>query len=73
MLLKGREDAKKQASIFNHKIEGKMIKKVEREVQFTYCVLFFSDPLNHEFFKVHYVFVHGICFFQPSGLKSHLL
>lgn len=38
VLLKGREEAKKKVSTFDHKIEGKMIKKVIKEVNFIYCV-----------------------------------
>lgn len=74
MLLKGREEAKKQANIFDHNIEGKMIKtKVIREVKFIYYV-FFSDPSNHAtFFKVLCVFVHAIYFFQPSGLNTRVI
>lgn len=36
VLLKEREKAKKKKSIFDHKIEGKMIKKGDGEVKFIY-------------------------------------
>lgn len=43
MLLKGREDAKKKASIFNHKIEGNMIKKKGKKGSITHLLCsFFS-------------------------------
>lgn len=43
MLLKGREEAKKKASIFDHKREGTVMKKVIREVKFISSGIF-SDP-----------------------------
>lgn len=39
VLLKEREEVKKKGSMFDRKIEGKMVKKVTRAVQFIfYCV-----------------------------------